>query len=129
MISWSSWKHGSIAQSTTEVEYIATDNAGRKAVRLKKLVFGLFGEKLETTIIHCDNRSCIKLTKNLVFHDRSKNIDMKYHYIKDMVQMKMIKLKYIAIDELIQVDIGGHPPIPTGSSCLFLFSMFFCTAL
>jgi hypothetical protein len=71
MISWSSWKHRSIA----------TSDASKEAIWFRKLVFGLFGDKLETTVVHCDNQSCIKLIENLVFHDRSKHIDMKYHYI------------------------------------------------
>ena len=62
MISWSSRKQGSIAQSTTEVEYIAASDASKEAIWLKKLVSGLFGDKLETTVFHCDNQSCIKLT-------------------------------------------------------------------
>jgi hypothetical protein len=82
MISWSSWKQGSIAQSTTEAEYIAASDASREAVWLIKLISGLFGDRLETTMIHCDNQSCMKLTENPVFHDRSKHIDMRYHYIK-----------------------------------------------
>jgi hypothetical protein len=49
MISWSSRK-GSIAQSTTEAKYIATSDASKEAVWLKKLVSGLFGHKLETTL-------------------------------------------------------------------------------
>jgi hypothetical protein len=54
----------------------------------------LFGDRLETTVIHYDNQSCVKLTENPVFHDRSKHIDMRYHYIKDMVQRKIVKLQY-----------------------------------
>ena len=84
-----------------EAEYIAASNASREAVWLRKLISGLFGEKLETTIIHCDNRSCIKLTENPVFHDRSKHIDLKYHYIRDMVHRNVIKLKYIATDDQV----------------------------
>lgn len=55
MISWSSKKCGSIAQSTVEAEYIAASDASREAVWLRKLLFGLFQERLETTVIHCDN--------------------------------------------------------------------------
>jgi hypothetical protein len=50
-------------------------------------------------VVHCDNQSCIKLTKNPVFHDRSKHIDMRYHYIRDLVQRKIVKLQYIATSE------------------------------
>ena len=101
MISWSSRKHGSIAQSTAEAEYIAASDACRETIWLRKLLSDLFGGKLESTIIHCDNQSCIKLSKNPVFHDRSKHIEMKYHFIKDLVQRGTLKLQYIRTDEQI----------------------------
>jgi hypothetical protein len=68
----------------------------------------LFGDKLETTVVHCDNQSCIKLIENPVFHDRSKHIDMKYHYIQDLVQRKTVKLQYIATSEQV-ADILTKP--------------------
>jgi hypothetical protein len=108
MISWSSRKHGSIAQSTTEAEYIVANDAGKEAVWLIKLLSGLFGDKLETTVVHCDNQSCIKLIENLVVDDMSKHIDMKYHYIRDLVQRKTIKLQYIATSEHV-ADILTKP--------------------
>jgi hypothetical protein len=101
MISWSGKKQGSIAQSTADVEYIAANNASREAVWLRKLMSGLFQERLETIAIHCDNKSCLKLTENPIFHDISKHIEMKYHFIRDMVQRHTIKLQYIRTDEKI----------------------------
>jgi hypothetical protein len=85
MISWSSRKQGSVAQSTAEAEYIAASTTSREAVWLRKLLSDLFRTELEPTVIHCDNQSCIKLTENPVFHDRSKHIEMRYHYIRDMI--------------------------------------------
>jgi hypothetical protein len=41
----------------------------------------------------------MKLSKNHVFHDKSKHIDIKYHYVRDMVQKGAVKLQYIAINE------------------------------
>ena len=93
MISWSSRKQGSIAQSTAKAEYIAASDACKEAVRLGKLVSDLFGGKLDSTIIHCDNQSCIKLSENPVFHDSSKHIEMSYHFIKDLVQRGALKLQ------------------------------------
>jgi hypothetical protein len=52
-----------------------------EAVWLQKLITGLFDLELEATCILCDNQSCIKLSENLVCHDRSKHIEIKYHYI------------------------------------------------
>jgi hypothetical protein len=104
MISWSSRKHGSIAQSTAEAEYIAASDASKEAVWLGKLVSELFDDKLEATVVHCDNQSFIKLTENPVFHDRSKHIDMKYHFVRDIVQRKTVKLQYITTSKQV-VDI------------------------
>ena len=86
MISWSSRKQSSVALSTAKAEYIAASDVGEEAIWLRKLLAGLFGDVLETTVIQCNNQSCVKLSKNLVFHDRSKHIEMWYHYLRDMVQ-------------------------------------------
>ena len=99
MISWSRGKQGSIAQSTVEAEYIAASDFCKEAIWLKKLVSDLFGGKLDSTIIHCDNQSCIKLSNNPVFHDRSKHIEMRYHFIRDLVQRGALKLQYIRTND------------------------------
>ena len=85
MISWFSRTQGSIAQSTTEAEYIVASDACRELLWLKQLPSDLFSGNIDSTIIHCDNQSCIKLSENSVFHDRSKHIEMKYHFIRDLV--------------------------------------------
>ena len=66
-----------------------------KALWLRKLCLGLFEKELEATVIHCDNQSCIRLSENLVFHDRSKHIDIRYHFIWDCVQRGAVRLDYI----------------------------------
>jgi hypothetical protein len=57
--------------------------AASQAIWLCTLLVGLFGQELSLTIIHCDNHSCIKLSENPVFHDRSKHIEIIYHFIRD----------------------------------------------
>jgi hypothetical protein len=63
---------------------------------------------MEETTIQCDNQSCIKMTENPVFHDRSKHIEIQYHYIRDMVQRGAIKLQYVSTDEQV-VDVMTKP--------------------
>ena len=58
--------------------------------------------------IHCDNQSCVKLSKNLVFYDKSKHIEIKYHYIRDMVQGGAVKLQYVVMKEQI-ADVLTKP--------------------
>ena len=56
---------------------------------------------MDATCIHCDNHSCVKLSDNPVFHEKSKHIEIKYHYIRDMVQRGVVKLQYVATKEHI----------------------------
>ena len=63
---------------------------------------------MDATCIHCDNHSCVKLSENPVFHENSKHIEIKYHYIRDMVQRGAVKLLYIATEEQI-ADVLTKP--------------------
>ena len=65
---------------------------------------GLFDLEMEATTILSDNQSCIKMTENPVFHDRLKHIEIRYHYIHDMVQRGALKLLYVSTDEQV-VDV------------------------
>ena len=85
MISWFSRKQSSMALRTVEAEYVATYSASCKAVWMQKLLSNLFDLQLDVTCIFCDNQSCVKLSKNPMFHGNSKHIENKFHYIKDMV--------------------------------------------
>jgi hypothetical protein len=61
-----------MALNSIEVEYMATSMTSYEAIWLHKLLVGLFDQELDPTVIYCDNQSCIKLSKNPLFHDRSK---------------------------------------------------------
>jgi hypothetical protein len=98
MISWISKKQLCVALSTVEAEYVATCAASREAMWLRKLLTGLFDIAIEATCILCKNQSCIKLSKNPVFHGNLKHIENMYHYIRDMVQKGVVRLQYVAID-------------------------------
>jgi hypothetical protein len=67
--------------NTIEEEYIATSVAIREAMWLQKLLVGLFDLELEPTLIYCDNQSCVKISENPVFHEKSKHIAIKFHLI------------------------------------------------
>ena len=101
-------KQKSVALSTAKAEYIAASMASCEAVWLRKLFSELFGHVLNTTMILCDNQSGIRLSENLVFHDRSKHIGIRDHFIRDMVQRRAIRLHHIGTDEQV-VDILTKP--------------------
>ena len=52
-------------------------------------------------VICCENQSCIQLSKNPVFHDKSNHIEIRYHFICDYVQRGAVALQYISADEQV----------------------------
>ena len=72
------------------------------------MLSGLFNVEIDVTDILCDNQSCIKMTENPVFHDKSKHIEIKYHFIQDMVQKGAAKLKSVPTEEQV-VDVLTKP--------------------
>ena len=87
--------------STAEAEYIVACSASCEEVWLRKILSDIFDLQLDATCIHCDNQSCVNLSKNPVLHDWSKHIEIKYHNIRDMVQRGAVKLPYVAMDDQI----------------------------
>ena len=51
-------------------------------------------------MIYCDNQSCIKLSENPVFHDRSKHIDIRYHHLRDCLERRIMLLQYNSTEEI-----------------------------
>ena len=78
---------------------MAAIQAAREAIQMRNILVGLFGSHLDPTVIHCDNQSCIKLSINPVFHDRSKHIDIQYHHLKDCVQRRIMLLQYVPMED------------------------------
>eukprot|EP00253_Pinus_taeda_P017776 PITA_17776 len=103
-VSWYNKKQRSVSLSSADVEYMVASLPACEAIWMRKILVGLFGSHLEPTMIYCDNQSCIKLSANPVFHDRSKHIDIRYHHIRDCVQRRIMLLSYIpTVDQ--DVDI------------------------
>jgi hypothetical protein len=81
---------------------MATNLASCEAIWICKLLTGLFGRDIELTMIHYDNESCIKLSGKPVFHDRSTHIDIRYHFIRDIVYKGVVQLQYIPADKQLE---------------------------
>jgi hypothetical protein len=73
-----------VVQSTTEVEYMAFVEACKESIWLKGLYTELYGDD-SCVNLFCDSQSAIYLTKDQMFNERSKHIDVKYHYVRDIV--------------------------------------------
>uniref|UniRef100_A0AAV1VJC0 Reverse transcriptase Ty1/copia-type domain-containing protein n=1 Tax=Peronospora matthiolae TaxID=2874970 RepID=A0AAV1VJC0_9STRA len=96
-VSWGSKKQPSVSLSTSEAEYIALSLAIQEGKWIHRLLCEIVmaaNEEGPELMIHEDNQSCIKITKNPVNHGRAKHIDVKYHHIRDEVKRGEVKLKY-----------------------------------
>ena len=101
-ISWSSKKQTCIALSTMEAEFVALSAAAQEAVWLKRFMNHLnITTSNEPVTVFSDSQSSIAYTKDPKFHNRTKHIDIKYHFVKDLVAHGEIDLEYIATSEMV----------------------------
>ena len=107
LISWKSKKQQCVALSTCEAEYIALSVAVQEAKFLRQLIHDMFYSQ-EQVIIHGDNQGAIALAKNPVHHQRSKHIDIRYHYVRSEVQSGTIGLEYVPTEYNI-ADVFTKP--------------------
>ncbi|KAH9687281.1 hypothetical protein KPL70_014707 [Citrus sinensis] len=93
-ISWKSTLQSIIALSTTEAEYMAITEAVKEAIWLQGLLENL-GLAQEHINVYCDSQSAIHLTKNQVYHARTKHIDVQFHFVREIVDDGNILLQKI----------------------------------
>ena len=104
-ISWKSNKQTCVALSTAEVEYVALSTAAQEAIWLQQLMSDLMNKSSQEMIIYEDNQSTICLVKNQQIHGRTKHIDIKYHFVCDLVEAGRIKVKGYCASENMIADI------------------------
>eukprot|EP00253_Pinus_taeda_P010970 PITA_10970 len=96
------------ALSTAEVEYVAATATMCQAVWMRRMLRSLCQEQPNATVIFCDNDSAIALSKNFVFHKRTKHVDTRFHYIRELVNNGEIVLKHCKNQEQV-ADIVTKP--------------------
>ncbi|XP_040258780.1 secreted RxLR effector protein 161-like [Aegilops tauschii subsp. strangulata] len=94
-ITWQSQKQKIVALSSCEAEYVAAATAACQGIWLSRLMGDLFMEEHGAVTIFVDNKSAIQLCKNPVFHDRSKHIDVRFHFIRNCIEEEKIKVEHI----------------------------------
>jgi hypothetical protein len=106
-VAWQSQKQKVVALSSCEAEYVAATTVACQAVWLRRLLDNMTGKESGATVF-IDNKSAIQLCKNLVFHDRSKHIEVRYHYIRDCIDAGKINVEHISTGEQL-ADILTKP--------------------
>jgi hypothetical protein len=93
-ISWESRKQRSVALSTCEAEYMSLSDASKELTFLQSLYKSILGQAEKPTL-YTDSQSALKLSMNQMVTNRSKHIDIRYHYVRDCVQNGQYDLKYL----------------------------------
>jgi len=100
-VSWRSKKQASVALSSTEAEYMALTQATKEAMWIKFFLTELGVFNSDGIPINVDNQSCVALAKNPEFHARTKHIDIQYHFIREKVEDKSVKLEFCPTDQMV----------------------------
>jgi hypothetical protein len=99
-VSWSSKKQELVTLSTTEAEYVAQTHAAKEAVWLRRLLTELFRPLDGPTTLFSDSQSAIALAQDGHYHARTKHIDIRYHFIRYIIEAGTIKLVYCSTDDM-----------------------------
>ncbi|PNX85850.1 hypothetical protein L195_g041924 [Trifolium pratense] len=93
-VSWSSKKQPVVTLSTTEAEFIAAASCACQGIWMRRILEKLGHTQLGSTTVYCDNSSAIKLSKNPVLHGRSKHIDVRFHFLRDLTKDGTLELAH-----------------------------------
>jgi hypothetical protein len=98
-ITWCSQKQNTVALSSCEAEYMAASSAACQAIWLRELVSEVTGRQPQKVVLNVDNTSAIALVKNPVFHNRSKHIKTRFHFIRECVENNEVTVEHISGNE------------------------------
>jgi hypothetical protein len=107
LVSWASKKQNSVALSTAEAEYIVASHRCAQLLWMRQ-TFRDYGYKLSKVPLLCDNESTIRMADNPVEHNRTKHIDIRYHFLRNQQQKGDIEIAYVNTHNQL-VDIFTEP--------------------
>ncbi len=80
-MSWCSKRQSCVSRSSTEAEYIALSHATQEVVWLRRILNDIGEKQEQPSIMNEDNQAAIELSRNPRFHNRTKHIDVAYHFV------------------------------------------------
>ena len=96
-VSWKSSKQQTVADSTTEAEYIAASEAAKEAVWMKKFIteLGVVPGIVDPIPLLCDNNGAIAQAKEPRSHQKSKHILRRFHLIREIIERGEITIQKV----------------------------------
>jgi hypothetical protein len=105
LVSWSSRKQSSVAQSTIEAEYVSAASCFSQVLWISYTMSD-FGEEYTHVPLQCDSTSATSVAKNPVLHSKTKDIEVRYHFLRDNVEKGKIALIHVPThDQLADILI------------------------
>jgi hypothetical protein len=99
VVYWKSHKQTMVTLSSTEAEYISLAEAAQEAIWMTRILKDL-NQIVNTVVMYEDNQSCIHMLKN-GNNLRTKHIDTKYHFVRELVKTKAISVEYCPTENMI----------------------------
>uniref|UniRef100_A0A2N9GH76 Integrase catalytic domain-containing protein n=1 Tax=Fagus sylvatica TaxID=28930 RepID=A0A2N9GH76_FAGSY len=102
-VSWCSKKQSCIALSTMESEYVACSAAVQEAVWLRRFLqrLGVTAHAEDAVLLYSDSTSALAYAKDPKYHGKAKHIELRYHYIQDMVSQGKVILQHISTSSMV----------------------------
>ena len=122
-VTWEVKKQRTVALSTTEAEYMGLTEAAKEAMYLHRFLKQVEVGNQEVIQIYNDNQGAQKMAKNPVFHSRTKHIDIRHHFIREMLERGSISLCYQQSAEMIADVLAKSLSGPKHRKCIANFGM------
>src|ERR1044072_9223237 len=98
LVSWFSKKQNCVSLSTAEAEYIAAGSSCTQLLWMKQMLEE-YNVRQEVMTLFCDNMSAINISKNPMLHSRTKHIDIRHHFIRELVEDQIISLEHVSTEK------------------------------
>jgi histone deacetylase 1/2 len=117
LIAWNARKQATVSRSSTEAEYKAVASATAELIWVQSLLRELRVSQHQSPVLWCDNIGATYLSSNPIFHTRTKHIEVDYHFVRERVAKKLLRIKFISSKDQL-ADIFTKPlPQPQFVGC------------